>query len=335
MKKLYLLPTLLLLIFTSKTNAQTTLSAGDIAFVMVNETDNTLNSATSDDNVSFVLLKNIASGTQISFTDFGWRSDAAAFQTANPCGASTGAVTDGVVTWTANSNLSYGTVIHMSVRNNPSVNIGTISGTTAAYNSTVTAPLYYVSLSAAAGESVIAFQGTFANPTLITAIRLNSSWSTSLLNCEYTPSSCVQPSSLNTSGLSFLWGQVGGNGKLKSSVTLTGTKAADLANIYNVANWDLNTTTAYSNTSTLNLNNFQTNDFNLYPNPTTGVISIQFKNEFQETKYTIYDLVGRSLVSGNLNKKEEKISLENLNKGVYLIEFKNNQGKFVEKIIKE
>jgi hypothetical protein len=318
-------------------NAQTTLASGDIAFIMINATDNTLNSALNDDNISFVLLKNVATGTKISFTDYGWRSDAAAFQTANSCGANTGSVTDGVVTWTATSALPYGTTVHLNVRNNLSASVGTITGTSAAYNSTISAPLYYVSLSSVAGESVIAFQGTSASPTLITAIRLNTTWSTSLSNCDYTPSNCVQPSTLSGTGLSFLWGQVGGNGKLKSSVTLTGTKTTDLANIYNVANWDFNTTVAFSlsNVSTLGNTSFQASNFDIYPNPTTDEISIQFNNEFQETKYTIYDLIGRSLFIGNLNKKEEKISLEKLNKGVYLIEFNNNQGKFVEKIIKE
>ncbi|RKS01307.1 hypothetical protein [Flavobacterium sp. 102] len=43
--------------------AQTTLTAGDIAIVLINATDNTVNTSTANDNISFVLLKDIASGT--------------------------------------------------------------------------------------------------------------------------------------------------------------------------------------------------------------------------------------------------------------------------------
>lgn len=93
---------LLLFVFStflssSTTYSQTTLVAGDIAIVGYN-----LESIVEDD-FTFVLLRDITSGTNIKFTDFGWCSgvDITGFQSANPCGASTGSLSDGAISWTS------------------------------------------------------------------------------------------------------------------------------------------------------------------------------------------------------------------------------------------
>lgn len=314
-------------------NAQTTLAAGDIAFVMVNATDNSLNSASNDDNVSFVLLKNISSGTQISFTDFGWRSDSPAFQSANPCGANTGALTDGVVTWTANTALPYGTIIHMNVKSTLSVNKGTLTGTAATYNSSS----YYVNITIS-GESVIAFQGTLASPTLISAIRLNSSWSPTLTNCLQDPTACVQPSALSASGNSFLWGQVGGNGVLKSSVVLTGNKTTDLANIYNTSNWNFNPTVAYKIADSFlsTTGNSTAKKLNIYPIPAKNTITVDLDKTISDldSEYSIFDSNGKILLTGKITKSSQKISVEKLPKGVYFLQIKNNTENISKKFIK-
>ena len=65
--------------------AQTTLSAGDIAFTGYNAT-------VYGNNFSFVLLKNISAGTSINFTDIGWNNTTLSL-------VSTG--TDAVFTWTS------------------------------------------------------------------------------------------------------------------------------------------------------------------------------------------------------------------------------------------
>src|SRR5687767_11610298 len=72
-------------------HSQTTLAAGDIAFVGYITTDDNVNGTSQNDEFSFVLLRDITAGTTINFTDFGW-TDGNAFQTANPCGANTGAI---------------------------------------------------------------------------------------------------------------------------------------------------------------------------------------------------------------------------------------------------
>jgi hypothetical protein len=328
MKKNYLFA-LLFICFLTPTKAQTVLTAGDIAVVLINATDNIVNTVSNDDNISFVLLKAVTTNTAISFTDFGWRTDAQAFQTANPCGASTGAVTDGIVTWTATSNLPYGTVVHMNVRNNLSVNIGSITATQASYNSTIAPPLYYVSMSSAAGESVIAYQGSAASPTLITAIRMNSSWSTSVLNCDFSPSVCSQPSALTGVGNSFIWGQVIGNGRLKPSITLTGNQATDLAAIYNVSNWDFSAS-AYSTSTVLNVEDFVKNEVVIYPNPTTKLLQISGDINL---KYSISNTLGQIIKTGTVENKI--ITIDELKAGMYIIELSDDKKSISKKFIKE
>ena len=240
----FLVTVILLLGGGTTSKAQTTLAAGDIAIVLINATDNTLNSVTLNDNVSFVLLKDIASGTKIYFTDFGWRSDAPAFQSAVPCGASTGAVSDGIVEWTATSALPYGTVVHMNVKFTPTVNIGTITGYQATYN----VATQYVSI-AVSSEAIFAYQGSISSPTLITGVNTKNAWATTLLNCDFNPTFSTLPSALTTGSSALSWSTTSVNGILNSSVTLTGNKATDLANIYNPANWTYNASVAFPITS--------------------------------------------------------------------------------------
>jgi hypothetical protein len=137
----------LILSATNNTNAQTTLVAGDIAFsgYIGNGT------AVGTDQFSFVLLRNISSGTIINFTENGWLSTNL-LQTA-----------EFTVTWTANSALVAGQEIRIS-GTTPTLasgagTPGTVSGTA-------------LSLSAN-GDQVLAYQGTSIAPTFIAGIHMN------------------------------------------------------------------------------------------------------------------------------------------------------------------
>jgi hypothetical protein len=239
-KRLHAVPIGALLFMSLATNAQTSLTAGDIAITGINATDNTVNGASSNREFSFILLKDISSGTAISFTDFGWRSDAQAFQTANACGASTGSVTDGIVTWTSTSNMSYGTQVLIRCRYAPTTSIGSITAMQATYNSSVTPPLSYIQMSTL-GESLIAYTGSFASPNLITGLKCTSGgWETALTNCAYDAISSVRPSALTgNSAFVIPMAQLTGDVRLKPTVTIPSNPAAALAIIANSANWDM------------------------------------------------------------------------------------------------
>ncbi len=98
----------LFLIFPFIINSQ---SVGDIAFIAFN--------ADGDDDIAFVALSEISSGTEIYFTDNEWTG--AAFNNTN----------EGTAIWTASSTVSAGTVVvinNLSVFDSSwSVNVGTIS----------------------------------------------------------------------------------------------------------------------------------------------------------------------------------------------------------------
>lgn len=238
MKSTPCLLVIVLLFFTSVSLAQPTiLSAGDIAFTGYNGDDNTLNAASTNKDICFVLLRDINAGTTIFFTDFGWRSDANAFQTANPCGVNTGAVTDGIIQWTASINMKYGMQVNIRCRTAPlSANTGTVTGVQAAAN----APTDYVTL-AIGGDQVFAYQGTFASPTLIAGINMNGNWDATLTNCTFTSSQSVLPPALSSNNYAFAITPEVDNGRLKPLLELTETPSTDRAAIANfAANWDVN-----------------------------------------------------------------------------------------------
>ncbi len=110
---------------------------GDIALTSYN--------SDGDDEFSFVLLENIASGQTIYFTENGWDDDANGGG-ANPTWGNT---TEGTLTWTATSNLTAGTEIQIS--DPASSSISASSGTVTRSGS------WSVS---GTGDVVIAYEGT-------------------------------------------------------------------------------------------------------------------------------------------------------------------------------
>jgi large repetitive protein len=240
MKKRLLCLLAIFIFFASAVFAQTTLVAGDIAFTGYNTDDNTVNGPTANDDFSFILLKNITSGTVIYFTDFGWRSDAPAFQTANPCGASTGATSDGIIQWTATSDLAYGTQIRIRCRTNLSATLGSVTGIQATFNVATD----YLSL-ASGGDQVFAYQGTFAAPTLLAGISANGPWDATLTDCQFSSAMSTLPAALSSNSYAVAITPEVDNARLKSSVMLTGNAATDITAIHDAANWDVNDVTAF------------------------------------------------------------------------------------------
>lgn len=235
-------------------SAQTTLAPGDIAFTGVNCTNNTINDfvntpqSESNREFRFVLLKAVTDGTEILFTDFGWRTDQQAFQTALPCGPNTGALTDGAVRWRANGDLPYGTQIVIRCLTNPKANVGTASALQATNNSAT----QYVTLNSN-GEAIFAFTGSLATPTLIAGINASpGGWVSSLSNCDLAPNVSSLPNVLNNAlngnrnyafaVLPVNTGQLGFCMRLKPNITIGTDPLAARTTIYTSANWESNNT---------------------------------------------------------------------------------------------
>jgi len=125
---------------------QTTLAAGDIAFIGFN-----LDGA---DDYAFVLLKDIDAATTITFTDRGW-NDSGSF--ANNSG-------DETWTWTSGAARTVGTVITIAPSSPSSASLGSVSGG----NPTLSL----------IGDQILAYQGSDASPSFIAGMHSNFSSST-------------------------------------------------------------------------------------------------------------------------------------------------------------
>ena len=76
------------------------------------------------------------------------------------------------------------------------------------------------------------------------------------------------------------------------------------------------------------------NSFNIYPNPSNGVINIQSSNIIKTIN--IYNMIGNLVMVKNIANNQTTINVENLTNGVYFMELNLNNGsilnsKFIKK----
>ena len=195
---------LFLLLFVSGLGfGQTILSVGDIVINGV--------ISNNSDEFSFVLLRDVENGTQINFADKGWFASGS-FRN-----------NEGIVTWTADSYLTCGTevtIVETALGSNTyNVNHGTAIETDTGF------------ALAAAGDQIIAFQGTQASPTIIYAIFFasNVGWTDATTN-----NTSALPTGL-TDGVNAIYIGNFNNGNYDCSVTSD--SALILAAVSNNANW--------------------------------------------------------------------------------------------------
>ncbi len=86
-----------------------------------------------------------------------------------------------------------------------------------------------------------------------------------------------------------------------------------------------------------NLSDLEFNDISIYPNPTSKILFIDLKNLMDKDglTLTVYDLLGRILERRTIEEEVEKIDLEQVSSGVYLIYIRGEQREFIQRVIKE
>ena len=92
--------------------------------------------------------------------------------------------------------------------------------------------------------------------------------------------------------------------------------------------WDFDNKIEYywSQYDANNVEDLFSNDFNMFPNPSNGLITIDRMNgEFQ--KMTILDAQGKIIVEKNLEEQKEQINLARYGKGLYVIILSNEEGE--------
>jgi hypothetical protein len=207
MKKILLLLSLAISVSITG-NAQTNLSAGDIAFIAIQsgETGQTL-----PDRFAFVLLKAITAETEITFSDNSVLDPA---QSAKYC------KNEGFCNWITTTNLPAGTVISISA--DSTVNIGIATGS--------------INLSQS-GDQIIAFQAQGADSIALAAISTTGFEANCTSTCggANNNKTCL-PTGL-TNGLNALSFTSEQNNAQFNLDDLSGSPAEILAQINNPANW--------------------------------------------------------------------------------------------------
>jgi hypothetical protein len=249
MKKPYLvILSLFLLLCSVNSRAQTTLSAGDIVIVGWNSTDNTTNTpgnAYTDDDIDFILLRTIAPGTPIYFTDLGWTGTGFQQNENNGCGASTGAITDGCIKWTSTALMTAGTQVRIGVHFGLIASTGTVTSELISFGANGgpgSANPPRLSL-ATTSDEIFAFQGSLSSPTLIAAVHYGSSWAGSLTACQTTSTQSTNPGA-SVGGYAFLYTS-GLNNNYYSGSPASSNPAALRTAVLNAANWAGNDITTF------------------------------------------------------------------------------------------
>ncbi len=71
--------------------------------------------------------------------------------------------------------------------------------------------------------------------------------------------------------------------------------------------------------------------FTVYPNPTNGVLFVETQNfaSLQNQTYRITNLMGQTLLTGQITAENQQINMSSLPQGMYFITFAGETRKFV------
>ncbi|MFN4314026.1 MAG: hypothetical protein ACK4E0_07030 [Chitinophagaceae bacterium] len=215
----------------NKSEAQTTLSAGDIAFVAYNG-DGTI------DDFAFMLLKDISASTTITFTDHLWRFSTGGFNEVVTEGACN---TEAFLTWTATTALTTGTVVVIA---SPGASGSSYPSQATASTGTVSVPGGCPDFTfPPSGDVLFAYQGTKpANNSAtnwLACINMDGGW---LAGASTSTSASAQPTNLSNDHIILFSPEVD---NVVYKGTLTGSAAQLRTAIYNLANWDTDDTTPF------------------------------------------------------------------------------------------
>lgn len=89
----------------------------------------------------------------------------------------------------------------------------------------------------------------------------------------------------------------------------------------------------FTTTGTAALRNLSVNDnVSIYPNPTTGIITISADKVYA---ITVCDLAGRTILRKSMTSAKQELDLSDINNGIYLLQFSNGQESFAKKFMKQ
>ena len=91
-------------------------------------------------------------------------------------------------------------------------------------------------------------------------------------------------------------------------------------------------------TNVLGNESFLQNDFSIYPNPSKGSFTIQFKDLMNSFSVEVFDVTGKTIYENNFEQSSDlvqAINLQNTTSGVYFINVKSDKGIVTKKLVIE
>ncbi|SMO53414.1 Por secretion system C-terminal sorting domain-containing protein [Saccharicrinis carchari] len=316
MNKLLFILALLLLPLVQK--AQTKLASGDIAFIAINSDEGV-------DDFSFVLLRNINSGTSIFFTDNGWTA----------AGAFNSVYTESHITWTAYEKMQAGTVIQIKTYNGNKPALasdGKISGD----KMTVSV----------AGDQILAYQGNKAEPRFIAAISFNQNINTepgdNFDGDSYSNSTTAMPPGL-AKGVSAIHIYLPekykeGDNSIYNCSVASGDKEELLYAINNVNNWVLDDDVAFKQNPfpcefkvelSTDIKEIRDAKYKIFPNPASNYIRVVAEST-RDARIKIINTAGMMMDAYfyPAYTKEQTFSIHHLPRGIYYVKIRTNDEEF-------
>jgi hypothetical protein len=92
-------------------------------------------------------------------------------------------------------------------------------------------------------------------------------------------------------------------------------------------------TSACENVSTVGINEATLKVTSIYPNPTKGMFTIELSELNDNSSVTVYDMLGKVIVSKELQSRTTQIDLTGNDKGIYFINIQTNDEPIVRKVI--
>jgi len=86
----------------------------------------------------------------------------------------------------------------------------------------------------------------------------------------------------------------------------------------------------------VNLNEWLSSKFNIYPNPAKNVVNITSTENMLVNQITVYDITSKLLNTQSFNNEAViQLNIENLTNGTYILHIETNEGMAVKKLVKK
>jgi len=197
-----------------------------------------------------------------------------------------------------------------------------------------------------AGFSVTVGTSTYTTTGVYTDVLTNAAGCDSTVTTDLTISTTIDNTVDNTSmpmltanqsGATYQWLDCdNGNAPIVDATNQTYTATENGNYAVEVTIGSCTETSVCENVSNVNLNELEHNSISVYPNPTNGILNINFENITGSVNYTLTTIEGRLIKQQqNLSVNTISIDISNESKGIYLLKVDNNTSTHVYKIVKQ